>query len=112
MQTVHIMRNNLLSHLLKAEGMGVMPAIESKRGKTINECMLHSHASTPLLPLHSGAASTCAEVAKELKRPLTRKGAGGKPFTIWREDVNVTPQNPLVLTRVAKNKVGMPTISN
>ena len=49
---------------------------------------------------------------KELKRPLTRKGAGGKPFTIWRKDMNVTPQNPLVLTRVAKNKVGMPTINN
>ena len=63
MQALHIMRNNMLSHLLEAEGTGVMPAMESKRGKTINECMLHSHASTPMLPLHSGAASTCAKVA-------------------------------------------------
>ena len=50
MQAVHIMRNNLLSHLLEAEGTGVMPAMESKRGKT-------------MLPLHSGAASTCDKIA-------------------------------------------------
>ena len=49
---------------------------------------------------------------KELKKPLMRRGAGGEPFTIWREDMNDTPRNPLVLTRVAKNKVGMPTCSD
>ncbi|DBA82082.1 TPA: hypothetical protein ACH3X1_007082 [Trebouxia sp. C0004] len=40
----------------------------------------------------------------DLKKPLKRKGTGGKPFTIWREDLKVTARNPLVLTRVAKRK--------
>ena len=35
MQAVHIMRNNLLSYLLEAQGSGFMPTMESRRGEPV-----------------------------------------------------------------------------
>ena len=35
MQAVHIMRNNMLSSLLEAQGSGFMPTMESRRGEAV-----------------------------------------------------------------------------
>ena len=44
----------------------------------------------------------------DFKKPLKRQGSGNEAFIIWHEEMEVTPQHPLVLTKVAKRKVGMP----
>ncbi|DBA84190.1 TPA: hypothetical protein ACH3X1_016799 [Trebouxia sp. C0004] len=92
-----------------------MPAMTSKRGSPKDRGRIEGWDQCPLGYTYPDENETIAiidgaleSLITDLKKPLKRKGTGGEPFTIWREDLKVTARNPLVLTRVAKRKVGMP----
>ncbi|DBA96161.1 TPA: hypothetical protein ACH3X1_015643 [Trebouxia sp. C0004] len=111
MQGQHIICNNVLQHLLEAVGTGFMPAMTSKRGSPKDRGRIEGWDQCPLGYTYPDENETIAiidgaleSLITDLKKPLKRKGTGGKPFTIWREDLKVTAPNPLVLTRVAKRK--------
>ncbi|DBA88052.1 TPA: hypothetical protein ACH3X1_005033 [Trebouxia sp. C0004] len=111
MQGQHIICNNVLQHLLEAVGTGFMPAMTSKRGSPKDRGRIEGWDQCPLGYTNPDENETIAiidgaleSLITDLRKPLKRKGTGGKPFTIWREDLKVTARNPLVLTRVAKRK--------
>lgn len=47
------------------------------------------------------------QLKSDFSKPLRRKGAGGQVHRIWRSALDVTAKDPLLLTKIAKRKVGM-----
>jgi len=45
------------------------------------------------------------ELVLTLKKPLARPGSGGQTFTVWQDKLKPTKSDPMILTRVGKQKV-------
>ncbi|DBA98193.1 TPA: hypothetical protein ACH3X1_014810 [Trebouxia sp. C0004] len=94
MQGQHIICNNVLQHLLEAVGTGFVPAMTSKRGSPKDRGRIEGWDQCPLGYTYPDENETIAiidgaleSLITDLKKPLKRKGTGGKPFTIWHEDL-------------------------